>query len=116
MYGRPRSNHARINEPIPWRNRLRALRYFASFALNVSLFLGWIPCAKLAKYRKAHKRFLRSAGPTCLVRLFLLQILRARRSRDAAVRALTSQTPDISSRNCADEERADSDPLSLPAQ
>ena len=32
---------------------LRALRYFASFAFNVSLFLKQIPCAKLAKYRKA---------------------------------------------------------------
>jgi len=32
---------------------LRALRYFASFAFNVSFFLERIPCAKLAKYRKA---------------------------------------------------------------
>src|SRR5438046_2807240 len=32
---------------------LRALRYFANFAFNVSLFLERIPCAKLAKYRKA---------------------------------------------------------------
>ena len=32
---------------------LRALRYFASFAFNVSLFLERIPCAKLAKDRKA---------------------------------------------------------------
>jgi len=38
---------------------LRALRYFASFAFNV--FLERIPCAKLAKYRKARGvgRFLR---------------------------------------------------------
>ena len=35
---------------------LRALRYFASFAFNVSLFLERIPCAKLAKYRKARGR------------------------------------------------------------
>jgi len=36
-----------------WFAALRALRYFASFAFNVSLFLERIPCAKLAKYRKA---------------------------------------------------------------
>jgi len=34
---------------------LRALRYFANFAFNVSLFFERIPCAKLAKYRKACK-------------------------------------------------------------
>jgi hypothetical protein len=46
---------------------LRALRYFASFAFNVSLFLERIPCAKLAKYRKARGVgwFLRRAAPTC---------------------------------------------------
>ena len=40
---------------------LRALRYFVSFAFNVSLVLERIPCAKLAKYRKARGvgRFLR---------------------------------------------------------
>src|SRR6185503_13755411 len=48
---------------------LRALRYFASFAFNVSLFLERIPCAKLAKYRKARcvGWFLSSA---CAQRLF----------------------------------------------
>jgi hypothetical protein len=42
------------------------LRYFASFAFNVSLFLERIPCAKLAKYRKARGVgwFLRRADPT----------------------------------------------------
>ena len=44
---------------------LRALRYFASFALDVSLFLEQIPCAKLAKYRKARGVgwFLRDGRP-----------------------------------------------------
>ena len=52
--GRPRS---KLTLVLTSRYRegtaLRALRYFASLAFNVSPFLERIPCAKLAKYRKA---------------------------------------------------------------
>src|SRR6185369_17567586 len=54
---------------------LRALRYFASFAFNVSLFCERIPCAKLAKYRKARGVgwFLLRAVLTCRLKGLVLR-------------------------------------------
>src|SRR6185369_16878852 len=67
---------------------LRALWYFASFAFNVSLFLERIPCAKLAKDRKARRVgwFLRRAARTGLS--WLRQFLKTR-ARYRSVRNIT---------------------------